>query len=58
MLFFQGNGVPDILDEVKWELDWELRMQAAYGDGSVAAVVGVVSADPGSPPNLDVAPRW
>lgn len=22
-----GNGVPDILDEIKWELDWMLKMQ-------------------------------
>jgi len=29
-----GNGVPDLLDEVKWELDWMLRMQ--LDDGSVA----------------------
>ena len=29
-----GNGVPDILDEIKWELDWILRMQMA--NGSVA----------------------
>jgi endoglucanase len=28
-----GNGVPDILDEIKWELDWMLRMQNR--DGSV-----------------------
>lgn len=28
-----GNGVPDLLDEIKWELDWMLRMQNA--DGSV-----------------------
>lgn len=28
-----GNGVPDILDEVKWELDWMLKMQNR--DGSV-----------------------
>ncbi|MBR6107076.1 MAG: glycoside hydrolase family 9 protein [Oscillospiraceae bacterium] len=26
-----GNGVPDILDEVKYELDWMLKMQAADG---------------------------
>lgn len=26
-----GNGIPDILDEVKWELDWMLRMQEADG---------------------------
>jgi len=22
-----GNGIPDLLDEVKWELDWALKMQ-------------------------------
>ena len=22
-----GNGVPDILDEIKWQLDWNLKMQ-------------------------------
>jgi len=33
-----GNGVPDVLDEAKWELDWLLRMQNA--DGSVLSIVG------------------
>lgn len=28
-----GNGVPDVLDEVKWELEWLRKMQ--LGDGSV-----------------------
>src|SRR5262249_49887911 len=32
-----GNGVPDVLDELKWELDWLTRMQNA--DGSVLCVV-------------------
>ena len=26
-----GNGVPDLLDEVKWELDWLLKMQDTDG---------------------------
>jgi len=26
-----GNGIPDILDEIKWGLDWLLRMQDASG---------------------------
>ena len=26
-----GNGMPDILDEVKWNLDWMLEMQVADG---------------------------
>lgn len=38
-----GNGVPDILDEVKWELDWYLRMQDT--DGGVYSVVGTTTGD-------------
>ena len=34
-----GNGIPDLLDEVKWELDWLLRMQNA--NGSVLSKMGV-----------------
>ncbi len=56
-----GNGVPDVLDEAKWELDWLVRMQNA--DGSVASIVGQSSAkDPsqgGSPntaPSTDTTP--
>ena len=41
-----GNGVPDILDEVKWGLDWLSRMQNR--DGSVLSIVGL---DGGSPPS-------
>ena len=33
-----GNGVPDVRDEVRLELDWLQRMQ--YQDGSVALKVG------------------
>ncbi len=32
-----GNGIPDILDEARWELEWMLKMQAA--DGSVYSKV-------------------
>jgi hypothetical protein len=42
-----GNGVPDLLDEVKWELDWLVRMQEA--NGSVLSIVD----EPSAPsPNL------
>jgi len=34
-----GNGIPDLLDEAKWGLDWVLRMQAATGNGSVLSVM-------------------
>ena len=39
-----GNGVPDILDEVKWKLDWLKKMQYSYdetdGDGGVLLKIG------------------
>jgi len=40
------NGVPDVLDEAKWELDWLVRMQ--QDDGSLLTVVGEQG---GSPPS-------
>ncbi len=50
-----GNGVPDLLDEVKWELDWMLRMQLE--DGSVAN--RVATAGEGDPmPHEDRAARY
>lgn len=33
-----GNGIPDLLDEVKWELDWLMKMTNA--DGSVHIKMG------------------
>ena len=33
-----GNGLPDLLDEVKWELDWLVKMQDA--DGGVFVKIG------------------
>jgi hypothetical protein len=51
-----GNGVPDLLDEVKWELDWLKRMQMR--DGSVALKVGVTEYASGTKPSLDRLPRY
>ena len=50
-----GNGIPDLLDEVKWELDWLLRMQQA--NGSVLMKVSVADWSANSPPSADTAPR-
>jgi len=47
-----GNGTPDLLDEIKYELDWLLKMQNS--DGSVLSVIGGGSA---SPPSADNAVR-
>ena len=33
-----GNGIPDIFDEVKWGMDWLIKMQ--NDDGSVLSIVG------------------
>lgn len=41
-----GNGIPDILDEIKWGFDWLKRMQNA--NGSVLAIQGIASASPPS----------
>lgn len=51
-----GNGIPDILDEVKYELEWLLRMQQS--DGSVLCVVGTKNFATASPPSADQAQRF
>jgi hypothetical protein len=48
-----GNGVPDILDEVKWALDWLTRMQNS--DGSMLCVQGL---DHASPPSAATGPSY
>ncbi len=48
-----GNGTPDILDEVKYELDWLLKMQQA--DGSVLCIAGAANTASSSPPSSDKA---
>lgn len=45
-----GNGIPDLLDEIKWELDWMLRMQQT--DGGVLCVKG----EPANIPGLSTPP--
>jgi hypothetical protein len=51
-----GNGIPDILDEIKWELDWLLRMQQA--DGSLLSKVSVLNFESACPPSATIAPRY
>jgi hypothetical protein len=50
-----GNGIPDLLDEVKWELDWLRRMQE--DNGSVLMKVSVTGFESASPPSADDAFR-
>jgi hypothetical protein len=51
-----GNGIPDLLDEVRWELDWLQRMQ--FRDGSVALKVGEITDSQGTAPSRDSNPRY
>ena len=51
-----GNGVADLLDEIKWELDWLLKMQQT--DGSVLSKLGVVDFYSASPPSADAATHY
>src|SRR5215813_3192734 len=48
-----GNGIPDILDEVKWGLDWLERMQNF--DGSLLCIQGL---DHASPPSAAAGPSY
>ena len=41
-----GNGVPDVLDEAKWGMDYLTRLQ--QDDGSVLSIVGEAGASPPS----------
>ena len=48
-----GNGIPDVLDEAKWGLDYLERLQNS--DGSVLSIVGEGS---GSPPSAATDPSY
>jgi hypothetical protein len=54
-----GNGVPDLLDELKWELDWLRKMQNP--DGSALVKMGLLRGSDGQaslPPSTDQRPRY
>jgi hypothetical protein len=51
-----GNGIPDVLDEVKWETDWLKKMQ--YADGSAALKVGETVYATADPPSSDHNARY
>ncbi|MBN2190652.1 MAG: glycoside hydrolase family 9 protein [Candidatus Aureabacteria bacterium] len=51
-----SNGVPDILDEARWEVEWFLKMQRA--DGGVYHKLAGVFQLKACPPDLDCQPRY
>ncbi len=52
-----GNGVPDLLDEVRFELDWFFTMQDT-ADGGVYFKVTTANFDAFEMPSQDVATRY
>jgi endoglucanase len=52
----RGNGVPDLLDEVRWGLDWVLAMQTTEGGFRNREAV-YEWGEPG-PADRDLKPRW
>ncbi|MEE9414135.1 MAG: glycoside hydrolase family 9 protein [Acidimicrobiales bacterium] len=51
-----GNGIPDVLDEVKWEIDWLAKMQSR--DGGVLIKMGEVKAPADGPPSEVTVARF
>lgn len=53
-----GNGIPDLLDEVKWEIDWLRKM--VNPDGSTIIKMGSISHDDNisAPPSLNTDRRY
>jgi endoglucanase len=54
-----SNGVPDLLDEIKWELDFLKRMQNATGTNGLFLKVGVDTYNnEATPLSTDTRPRY
>lgn len=53
-----GNGIPDVLDEVKYELDFLTRMQDASGTNGLFLKVGADNYNSVSPPSADHNARY
>lgn len=52
-----GNGRPDLIDEILFELEWLKRMQDD-ADGGVSLKVGEINHDGATPPSADERPRY
>lgn len=51
-----GNGIPDVVDEVRWEVDWLKRMQ--LDDGGVLTKVGLIDNEGFELPSRVDLPRY
>ncbi|MEL6863485.1 MAG: glycoside hydrolase family 9 protein [Bacteroidota bacterium] len=53
-----GNGLPDILDEIKWELDWLMKMNNSDGSTHIKMGSRNHSENSSAPPSLNTDPRY
>lgn len=53
-----GNGIPDLLDELRWELDFLKRTQDATGTNGFLLKVGVDNYNDVSPISADMRPKF
>lgn len=53
-----GNGIPDLLDEVKWELDWMRKMNNADGSTHIKMGSQNYSENTDSPPSSNSDQRF
>jgi hypothetical protein len=53
-----GNSVPDILDEIKWEIDWLKRMQDGTGTNGFFIKMGADNYNASSPASADANFRY
>ncbi len=51
-----GNGIPDVIDEVHWEIEWLEKMQRS--DGAVLTKVGILDFSRGYPPSESYTQRF
>ncbi|MEL6971657.1 MAG: glycoside hydrolase family 9 protein [Bacteroidota bacterium] len=53
-----GNGIPDLLDEIKWELDWMLKMINSDGSAHIKMGSQNFSENSASPPSNNFDQRF
>ena len=53
-----GHGLPDILDEIKWELDWLMKMSNADGTVHIKMGSNSHSTNANAPPSANVDQRY
>ena len=53
-----GNGIPDLLDELRWELDFLKRMQDATSTNGFLLKIGVDNYNDVSPISADTRPKF